>query len=73
MLNSIDRVGRALAVVEYERQPLHVIQKLRAKIPNQFFARVGLQIPGGEALSADCQRDSKQHRNRGFERSATRM
>src|SRR5581483_1255884 len=42
VLNSINRIGRAVAVVKSERQALDVIEQVGAEVPNQLLAGVRL-------------------------------
>ena len=64
MLDAVDRVAGAIAIVEGERQPLDVIEQLRPEIPNQFFAGVGLQVPARQPLQIHQRSDSYQQPHR---------
>ena len=51
-MDAIDLVRRPIAVVEHQRQTLHMIKEASSEIPNQLLSGVGLQPPRREALEA---------------------
>src|SRR5690349_10711200 len=70
MLDAVHRIDGAIAIMEHQWQPLHVIEQPCSEIPYELLPGVCLQPPGRKTLDADQERDSKQYSNRRFQRSA---
>jgi hypothetical protein len=61
VLDAIDRIGHAFAVVEGQGELLDVAEQLRAECHDEFLARVRLHQPDGEYLEVDERGDSHEH------------
>ena len=73
MLNAVNRIGGAVAIMKNQRQPLHMVQQPGAEIPHQLLSSVGLQPPRSEALQVHQHRHAEQHNHRQLQRITVRV
>ena len=63
VLNTVNRIGGAIAVMEGQGKALHMVEEFGAEIPNQFFSHVSLQPPRCQALQIHHNRNPENERN----------
>ena len=63
VLNAINGIRGAVAVMERQGKALHMVEEFGAKVPNQFFSDVSLQPPRGQALQIHHYRDPENQSN----------